>query len=97
MLKNIRLLQNIAKGYIIVSAVVIISMIFYQSFLDSDKSALNNYFIDQDNYIKEFSEKLEIEKLERHLLMRYIKNNSRTRCKYNSRTRSFSWRFSNES
>ena len=73
MLKNIRLLQNIAKGYIIVSAVVIISMIFYQSFLDSDKSALNNYFIDQDNYIKEFSEKLEIEKLERHLLMRYIK------------------------
>jgi len=76
MFNNIKSLKTLAYYYFVVSLLTIIAMFSYQKFIDSDKPALDNYFIEQDNYIKELNDRNLIRKLEVQLLAQHkIKTN----------------------
>lgn len=68
---NIRFLKTLAYYYFSVSIATIIAIFSYQEFVDSDRPALDNYFIEQENYIKELNEEHLIETLEVRLLSQH--------------------------
>ena len=71
MFNNIKSLKTLAYYYFAVSLLTIIAIFSYQGFVDSDKPALDNYFLDQENYIKELNDRNLIRKLEVQLLAQH--------------------------